>query len=193
MNKNRAEEMKAIISPKLMSHPHFMFYCPAKSKRADFIDCFLDYYLFNWTEHGQLYVSPNVKLVATLINKNGFEYKFSGKNSFKLKHNPNSSRIFVQRKNVDHITRIIVPVAIDAKVLTLYGSAGGAEDDLKNLVSEITSVAKKEGFAIVYETFSRRLIEFMESMGFEIAYQKPFLGTQFVQTLMIYNVNPKMK
>lgn len=191
MNKNRAEEMKAIIFPKLMSHPHFMFYCPAKSKRADFINSFLDYHLFNWTEHGQLYVSPNVKLIASLINKKEFEYKFSGKNSFKLKINPNSSRIFVQRKNVDHITRIIVPVVIDAKVLTLYGSAGGAEDDLKNLVSEITSVAKKEGFAIVYETFSRRLIEFMESMGFEIAYQKPFLGTQFVQTLMIYNVNPK--
>lgn len=191
MNKNRADEMKAIISPKLMSHPHFMFYCPAKSKRADFINDFLNYHLFNWTEKGQLYVSPNVKIIASLVNKNEFEYKFSGKNSFKLKINPNTSRIIVQRKNVDHITRIIVPVAIDAKVLTLYGTAGGAEDDLKNLVSEITSAARREGFAVVYETFSRRLIEFMESMGFEVAYQKPFLGTQFFQTLMIYNVNPK--
>ena len=193
MNKNRADEMKAIISPQLMSHPHFMFYCPAKSKRADFINDFLSYHLFNWTDKGQLYVSPNVKIIASLVNKKEFEYKFSGKNSFKLKHNANVSRIIVQRKNVDHITRIIVPVAIDAKVLTLYGSAGGAEDDLKSLVSEIMSTAKDEGFAVVYETFSRRLIEFMESMGFEIAYQKPFLGTQFLQTLMIYNVNPKMK
>lgn len=191
MNKNRADEMKKLISPKLLSHPHFMFYCPAKSKRADFIDDFLNYHLFNWTEKGQLYVSPNVKILASLVNKKEFEYKFSGKNSFKLKMNRNSSRIFVQRKNVDHITRIIVPIKIDARVLTLYGSASGAEDDLENLLLEITSTAKKEGFAVVYETFSRRLIEFMESMGFEIAYQKPFLGTQFVQTLMIYNVSPK--
>lgn len=191
MNKSRAEEMIKIISPKLLTHPHFMFYCPSKSKRADFISDFLSYHLFNWTEKGQLYVSPNVKIIASLVNKKEFEYKFSGKNAFKLKLNKNASRIFVQRKNVDHITRIIVPVAIDAKVLTLYGSASGAEDDLKKLISEVTDIAKNENIAIVYETFSRRLIAFMESMGFEIAYQKPFLGTQFVQTLMVYNVNPK--
>lgn len=191
MNKDRAEEMKKLISPGLLTHPHFMFYCPAKSRRADFIDDFLSYHLFNWTDKGQLYVSPNVKIIASLVGKKEFEYKFSGRNSFKLKMNKNASRIFVQRKNVDHITRIIVPDKIDARVLTLYGKASGAEEDLRSLICEMEAIAKKEGFAIVYETFSRRLVAFMESMGFEVAYQKPFLGTQFYQTLMIYNINSK--
>lgn len=191
MNKNREEGIKEILAPKLLTHPHFMFYCIKKSERSEFINDFLNFYLYSWSEQGQLFSSANVKIIASLVDKNSFEYKFHGKNAFKLKHNKNASKIFMHRENVENITKILVPPTIEARILNLYGFSANDVDELKNLITEIKSVAEKEGFAVVYETFSRKLIELMESMGFEMAYQRPFLDTQFIQTLMVYNIKSK--
>lgn len=191
LNKNNFERIKELLAPQLISHPHFMFYCISKAKRPAFINDFLNYHLYRWSEQGQLYSSPNVKFLATLVNINSFEYKFHGKNALKLRLNENASRVFVHRENAENITRILVPPNIEARVLTLYGSPSSDPDDLKALIAEIKAAAEKDGFAVVYETFSRRLIECMESLGFETAYQRPFLDTQFIQTLMIYNVKTK--
>lgn len=191
MNKDRAAGMKEILAPLLLTHPHFMFYCTDKSKRDVFINDFLNYYLFSWSKQGQLYSSPNLKAIAALVDVNSFEYKFHGNNALKLRHNKNSSRIFVHRENVENITKILIPPNIEARVFNIYGSVGNGADEIKALVAEIKSAAEKDGFAVVYETFSRKLIELMESMGFEVAFQRPFLDTRFIQTLMIYNVKTK--
>ncbi len=191
MNKNRGEGLKEIFVPQLLTHPHFMYYCINKSERSEFINDFLNFYLYSWAEQGQLFSSTNVKIIASLVDINSFEYKFHGKNAFKLKHNKNASKIFIHRESVENITKILVPPTIEARILTLYCFAAIDVDELKTLIAEIKSVAEKEGFAVVYETFSRKLIEFMESMGFETAYQRPFLDTQFMQTLMVYNIKSK--
>ena len=72
--------------------------------------------------------------------------------------------------------------------MTLYCSPADNGTQIKALVEEITAHAREKGFAVAYETFSRKLIAFMEAMGFEVAYQRQFLDTQFIQTVMTYNV-----
>ncbi|MGN0522078.1 MAG: hypothetical protein ACI4IQ_05510 [Eubacterium sp.] len=180
--------IKSNLIPQLVSHPLFMFYCPEKSRREKFINNFLDYYLYNWSKFGELYVSDTKSTVATLVNIHAFEYKFSGKNAMKMKVDRNSHRIFLHRETVENITAIIVPQTVETRILTLYGSVDNNPDEIKALVREIKEHSKEKNFAVVYETFSKRLLDFMSSEGFETSYQKQFLTTQFFQTLMTYNV-----
>lgn len=188
MTSQKAEEIKTSLSPQLMGHPLFMFYCPVKSKRENFIDSFLDYYLYSWTKYGECYMTSNRKAVASLVSIGAFEYKFSGKNALKLKLDKNSYRIMLHRETVESITDVVVPQRQDTRVLTIYASPEQSIREIRELVEEIMEHAKEKGFALVYETFSKKLIEFMTLEGFEISYQKQFLGTQFVQTVMVYNV-----
>lgn len=188
MDKAYAEKIKESISRQLMSHPLFMFYCPNRSERDKFINNFLDYYLYSWTKYGEGYISDSGLTLASLVSTEAFEFKFKGKNALKMKMDKNSQRILHHRSVVGGITNIIVPPAINTRVLTIYGSPDRNFDDIASLVKEIQEHAKEKGFAIVYETFSRKLVEHMAEQGFEVAYQKQFTNTQFFQTLMTYNV-----
>jgi len=165
-----------------------MFYCPARSERDKFIDKFLDYYLYSWTKYGEGYISDSGMTLASLVSTQAFEFKFKGKNALKMKTDKNAKRILYHRNIVANITNVIVPPSINTRVLTLYGSPDHNFEDIAALVEEIQAHAKEKGFAIVYETFSRKLVDFMADKGFEIAYQKQFTNTQFFQTLMTYNI-----
>lgn len=174
--------------PQLMTHPLFMFYCPEKSNREKFINDFLNYYLYSWTTFGEAYASSDKSAIASLVSLGAFEYRFSGKNAMKLKFNKYSKNILSHRKSVEEIVGIVVPPSIETRVLTLYGSTANNMENLIALVKDIIFHAREKGFAVVYETFSRRMIAFMLECGFEIGYQKKYLDTQFIQTVMIYNV-----
>lgn len=165
-----------------------MFYCPDRHAREGFIMQFLDYYLYSWTKYGELYVSDDMKTIASLVSVGAFEYKFSGKNAMKIRFNKNSGRIFIHREIVEGIANIVVPDNIEARVLTFYGTHGSQLNDVKPLVEELKAHAEEREFALVYETFSKRLIPFMQEEGFETAYQKQFMDTQFIQTAMTYNI-----
>lgn len=165
-----------------------MFYCPQKPLRENFISQYLDYYLYSWAKYGELYVSDDMQTAASLVSVGAFEYKFSGKNAMKIKHNKNSVRIFMHREVVGGIAEVVVPDNIEARVLTLYSTHGEQLNDMGALIEELKAHAEERGFAIVYETFSKRLIPFMQQEGFEIAYQKQFMDTQFIQTAMTYNI-----
>lgn len=188
MTKNKAQDIKTALSPQLIAHPLFMFYCPEKSKREKYINKFLDYYLFSWAKYGECYVSLDRKAVVSLVSVAAFEYKFSGKNSFGLKLDKNAYRIKMHRESVEAITDVVVPQRNDTRVMTIYASPAQSMNEIKELVEEIQAHAKEKGFALVYETFSRKLVDFMTQQGFETSYQKQFLNTQFVQTVMVYNV-----
>lgn len=188
MTKNKAEDIKTALSPQLISHPLFMFYCPEKSKREKYIKKFLDYYLYSWAKYGECYVSTDRKAVASLVSVAAFEYKFSGKNALGLKLDKNAYRIKMHRETVEAITDVVVPRRDDTRVMTIYASPSQSIDEIKELVDEIMAHAKEKGFALVYETFSKKLVDFMAQQGFETSYQKQFLNTQFVQTVMVYNV-----
>lgn len=188
INKTTQQEIAGKLAPQLMTHPLFMFYCPDKTKREKFIDNYLGYNLYSWTKYGEAYASPDKNAFASLVNVNAFEYRFSGKNSLKLRLDKNAFRIFIHRETVEGIVNILIPSGMEARVLTFYCSPADNGTQIKALVEEITAHAREKGFAIAYETFSRKLIAFMEAMGFEVAYQRQFLDTQFVQTVMTYNV-----
>ncbi len=188
ITKADAKKIKENLAPQLINHPHFMFYCPEKEKRKKFIDRFLNYYLYNWSKFGELYISESRSAMATLVNTRAFEYKFSGKNAMKIRLDSNSGNILMHRRIVENITSIIVPETMETRVMTLYGSIDNNSEEVYELVREIAAHAKERGFALVYETFSKRLIDFMAEEGFEMSYQKQFLTTQYLQTLMTYNV-----
>lgn len=188
LNKTLAQSLEDILAPQLISHPLMMFYCPDRQERAEFIQQYLNYYLYSWAKYGELYVSEDKKTIASLVSVGAFEYKFSGKNAMKIRFNKNAGRIFVHREIVEGIAGVVVPENIETRVLTLYGTHGNKLNDATTLVEELKAHAEEKGFAIVYETFSKRLIPFMQEQGFEVAYQKQFMDTQFIQTAMTYNI-----
>lgn len=188
MKKKKAERLKAVLAPQLMTHPLFMFYCPDKPNRGKFIDNFLDYYLYSWTKFGEAYESSSKNIMASLVSLGAFEYGFSGKNSLKMKLNKYSKNILSHRRSVQEIIEIVMPPNIETRVLTLYGSTQENMNDMLDVVDEIIAHAKERGFSIAYETFSRRTIDAMLERGFCVAYQKKYLDSQFVQTVMTYNV-----
>lgn len=188
IDNEKRRRIKDTLSEQMMSHPLMMFYCPEKSKREKFINDYLDYYLCSWVKYGEAYLDDDGKVLASLVSTGAFEYKFSGKHAVKMKLNKNSYRIFIHRESVENITSIIVPENIEARVLNIYGFYNESRNEAESLVDEIMTHARERGFALVYETFSRRFIPFMQGKGFEIAYQKQFLDTQFVQTVMTYNI-----
>lgn len=188
INKALVQSLEAALAPQLISHPLMMFYCPDRQEREGFIQHYLNYYLYSWAKYGELYVGEDKKTVASLVSVGAFEYKFSGKNAMEMRFNKNSGRIFVHREIVEGIADVVVPDNIEARVLTLYGMYGKNPDEVRMLVKELKSHAEEKGFAIVYETFSKRLIPFMQEQGFETAYQKQFMDTQFIQTAMTYNI-----
>lgn len=188
LKKSEAQIIKKNLTPQLLTHPLFMYYCPNKSERTKFIGNFLDYYLFSWTKYGEAYVSDTKNTVASLVSTGAFEYKFKGKNALKMKLNNNSANIFIHRHIVADISDIIVPGMLETRILTIYGQPDYDDAAKKKLILEITQHAKEKGFAIVFETFSKKMVNYMEQFGFEIAYQKQFVNTRFFQTMMTYNI-----
>ena len=74
------------------------------------------------------------------------------------------------------------------QVLTLFGNAAAQKQELLQLVSEAQDLADEKQFVLVYDTFSRRLVDALENQGFSTGYQRNILDTHFIQTLMTYNI-----
>ena len=55
-------------------------------------------------------------------------------------------------------------------------------------MSEAQDLADEKQFVLVYDTFSRRLVDALKNQGFSTGYQRNFLDTHFIQTLMTYNI-----
>lgn len=190
ISKIEKDEISAVsdrMSKECIGHPLFMYYCPNKSKRANFINVFFTHYLDKWKKNGTAFYSKDKRAVASLIDRNDFEFGFSGKKALKLSLISDKKRIFAHREIVLGIVGILVPDSMNAKVLNLYCDSSCHKDSALKLVKEAMKLAKKEDFVLVYETFSRRFIPDMEKLGFTVGFQRNFIGTQYVQTLMTYN------
>lgn len=172
----------------MLTDPLFMLFCPQKEKRSDFANKYFSYYLEKWAGKNQLFISESRKTAVTLIDPNDFKYKFSGKGAFSLKFSNNSYSIFAHQESVENIVNIVVPVQMNKKILTIYGNPAENLNEITELVKQCITIAEKEGFVLVYETLSKKLIHVMEEQGFEIGYAKQFMNTQFFQTMMTYNV-----
>jgi len=171
----------------MLTDPLFMLLCPQKTKRADFSNKYFSYYLEKWQKNGCLLTSESQKTAVTLIKTADFKYKLSGKNALPLKLSGNAGNIFIHQESVQGITDLIIPAQMKKRILTVYGSPSENLDEILALAEQCMQKAKEEGFILVYETLSRKLVPLFEQKGFEINYAKQFMNTQFFQTVMTYN------
>ena len=72
--------------------------------------------------------------------------------------------------------------------MTVYSDPNGDFEVVKELVDEAVEFAKKKDITLVYDTFSKRYINYMLSKDFVVAYSKPFMETKFMETVMTYNI-----
>ncbi len=168
--------------------PLFMFLCPVKANRADFIIKYFNYYLPRWNSAGEFIETGSKNIAATLTDPNLFIYKFPGKHGFSLKMNRYSYNILNHMEVVQNIINIVVPEQLNKRLLTIYSAPEVPEKEIENIIEYCKKKAEEENFVLVYETFSKRFIEKFEKSGFETGYSRQFLNTQFFQTVMTYNI-----
>lgn len=168
--------------------PLFMFMCPIKSKRAEFIEKYFKYYLEKWSVTGELINTGSKNVVAVLRNPDNFVYKFPGMHGLSLRMNKYSYNILNHMEVVQNIINIVVPEQFGKRLLTIYSTPNVSEKEIEDIIKICKGRAEKENFVLVYETFSKRFINTFESEGFETGYSRQFLNTQFFETVMTYNI-----
>ncbi len=188
LGKTDEEILVSKFSRILLKDPYFMFLCPDFGNRAKFINKYFSYYISIWQAGGEMILSKSKNAVATLIDSTEYKYGFKGKNGLSLKLSKYSRNILTHRETVQKISEIILPSGAKRRVMTIYAAPQADKDDIAELISECKIRAKKENFAVLYETLSRRLVPEFEKNGFETVYTKQFIGTQYFQTVMAYNI-----
>lgn len=187
-NNQAIKEINSTLAPKLIKDPLFMFFCQDINKRNDFINAYLNYYIYEWSRFDTLLYNEESKALVSLVDPKTFEYKFKGKGAHGIRKFKTSSTIFAHRENLSEIVDILVPPSRKSLTMTLYANTELDFPQINELVDEAMEYARNEGAILIYETFSRKLINLMLSKGFSVASQKQFLNTQFVETVMVYNV-----
>lgn len=186
-----SKEVKSIaqaMSKKLIKQPLFMFFCQDINKRSSFIYDYFGYYLPEWAKYDTLVMNEDKSVVISLVDPKTFAYKFKGKGAHSLKRHKTSSSVFMHRENLEDIYDILVPQTKDTRILTVYANPETDIDEVAKLVAEIIKMADEQDLTILYDTFSRKYIPLMSHFGMPVAYQKQFLNTQFVETIMTYNL-----
>lgn len=192
MEKNKAKLNISSLSGDyarfFIKDPLFMFLCPVKSKRADFIEKYFNYYLFKWNTAGELITTDSKNIAVALTDPDKFVFKFPGKHGFSLKINKYSYNILNHMEVVQNVVNIVVPEQLNKRLLTIFSAPEVSENEIETIINDCKRRAEEENFVLVYETFSKRFIEKFENAGFETGYSRQFLNTQFFQTVMTYNI-----
>lgn len=168
--------------------PLFMFFCPQKSNRSQFIEKYFLYHLPKWEQNGELINISSKNAIGALVDTDNFERKFSGKNSFSLKYGKYSANILLHREVVENIVNIVVPSQMKKRVLTIFAGPEVTAEEITQIIDICKKKAKEDNFVLIYETFSKRFIPLFEESGFETGYGRQYLNTQFFQTVMTYNI-----
>ena len=146
------------LGASLLSHPLMMYYCPDRDKREKFITRYMEHNLPRWIQTGTVLVSDPAHAVGVLLPKNAPEYRSPSMGTLSMLSGDRFRRIQSHRNVTRNIVGVMIPREKPVQVLTLY------------------------------DTFSRRLVDALENQGFSTGYQRNFLDTHFIQTLMTYNI-----
>ena len=176
------------LGSKLLTDPLFMYLCPEKAVRHEYIDAYFNYYIYEWSRCDTLLCADANNALISLVDPDTFDYRFKGKGAFRMKRFKLASNVFLHRENIDSISEIIVPESREKRVMTVFGNVSTDIEAINQLIDEAIDLAQQENFVIIYDTFSSRLLPLMEQKGFRAVYQKNFLSTRFVQTVMVYNL-----
>lgn len=175
------------LTEKLIKYPMFMHFCPSLDDREKFVKAFLNYYIYEWSEFDILLTDKEQTVLATMIDPHTYEYKFKGKGARAMKKTKCSKAIFAHRETVKGIVHIVAPGFMNPMVLNIYATPESNIEAVNEVVDEAIKITKENGYTLVYETFSQKLITFMQKKGFDVSYQKQYSDTRFVQTLMTYS------
>lgn len=188
IDKKTLREISERFGERFIKDPLFMFFCSDINKRKPFIYDYMMYYLPRFVDEETVFIDKHATAVVTLVDPNDFEYKFKGLSGQKLKKYSFSSKVFLHKENLEEICETVLPGNKQAMVLTVYSDPNGKFDSLRELIAEAVDFADRENITLIYDTFSRKYIEYMQSKDFVVAYSKPFMDTQFIETVMTYNV-----
>ena len=133
-------------------------------------------------------VSDPAHAVVVLLPTNAPEYRSPANGALSMLSGDRFRRIQSHRNVTRNIVGVMIPREKPVQVLTLFGNAAAQKQELLQLVSEAQDLADEKQFVLVYDTFSRRLVDALENQGFSTGYQRNFLDTHFIQTLMTYNI-----
>lgn len=186
--KKTLREISERFGERFIKDPLFMFFCSDINKRKAFIYDYMMYYLPRFVDEETVFIDKHATAVVTLVDPNDFEYKFKGLSGQKLKKYSFSSKVFLHKENLEEICETVLPGNKQAMVLTVYSDPNGKFDSLRELIAEAVDFADREDITLIYDTFSRKYIDYMQSKDFVVAYSKPFMDTQFIETVMTYNV-----
>lgn len=168
--------------------PLFMFFCPVKAKRADFIDRYFNYYLEKWSAAGELIETGCSGVAAVLRDPDSFVFRFPGRHGMALRMNKFSYNVLNHMEIVQDIVNIVVPQQMKKRVLTVFAAPEVDEESIQRVIDECKKRAEAEGFVLVYETFSKRFLKIFEENGFATGYSRQYLNTQFFQSVLTYNI-----
>ena len=188
IDKKTLREISERFGERFIKDPLFMFFCSDINKRKAFIYDYMMYYLPRFVDEEAVFIDKHATAVVTLVDPNDFEYKFKGLSGQKLKKYSFSSKVFLHKENLEEICETVLPGNKQAMVLTVYSDPNGKFDSLRELIAEAVDFADRENITLIYDTFSRKYIDYMQSKDFVVAYSKPFMDTQFIETVMTYNV-----
>lgn len=188
IDKKTLREISERFGERFIKDPLFMFFCSDINKRKAFIYDYMMYYLPRFVDEETVFIDKHATAVVTLVDPKDFEYKFKGLSGQKLKKYSFSSKVFLHKENLEEICETVLPGNKQAMVLTVYSDPNGKFDSLRELIAEAVDFADKEDITLIYDTFSRKYIDYMQSKDFVVAYSKPFMDTQFIETVMTYNV-----
>ncbi|WP_448919819.1 hypothetical protein [Eubacterium sp.] len=188
IDKKTLREISERFGERFIKDPLFMFFCSDINKRKAFIYDYMMYYLPRLVDEETVFIDKHATAVVTLVDPNDFEYKFKGLSGQKLKKYSFSSKVFLHKENLEEICETVLPGNKQAMVLTVYSDPNGKFDSLRELIAEAVDFADREDITLIYDTFSRKYIDYMQSKDFVVAYSKPFMDTQFIETVMTYNV-----
>lgn len=188
IDKKTLREISERFGERFVKDPLFMFFCSDINKRKAFIYDYMMYYLPRFVDEETVFIDKHATAVVTLVDPKDFEYKFKGLSGYKLKKYSFSSKVFLHKENLEDICDTLLPGNKQALVLTVYSDPNGKSDSLQELIAEAVDFADREDITLVYDTFSRKYIDYMQSKDFVVAYSKPFMDTQFTETVMTYNV-----
>lgn len=189
MNSATARDNKFIrlISQRLISDPHFMCFCPNRGDRSEFISSFFEKQLPRWCRTQRVLVSDNKEVLAVMLEPGELNKHFWGESLFSSPRGERK-RIRAYREIVGGLKDIIIPDYIDTRVLMLFGDSQKNPREILSIILEAKELAEKEDFVIFYTTLSKTLVPVLEHLEFKTGYERQFLTTQYLHTLMIYNI-----
>lgn len=187
--KNKKIQVKRLaeqMAEMLITDPVFMLYCPEKGKRGKFIKAYFEYYIPIWVQQEKILVDESQSIMLVMLDKSDLQASFFSKKPTSLRLGRNSQNIFMHREIINGISEVILPETMDCLCISVFGKLQTSLNSIVQLTTEAKEYAARKNCALIYETFSKKLIPTMEGCGFNIAYQKPFLNTQFLQTVMVF-------